>query len=171
MVGDQLRITQVLVNFLSNAVKFTSQGEISVTFRQMMLSDDTVSFMVAVKDTGTGMDPKFINSIFRPFQQEDASIAKRFGGSGLGATAPIKTISTPCHDQEQALSIDLPPMSVMVYRCIRRSPVRKKKAGEKAPEKKSFPKTGAGKTASAKTAARRSKAAARPGRKPKPDQA
>ncbi len=84
VVGDQLRITQVLVNFLSNAVKFTSQGEISVTFRQMMLSDDTVSFMVAVKDIGTGMDPKFINSIFRPFQQEDASIAKRFGGSGLG---------------------------------------------------------------------------------------
>lgn len=84
VVGDQLRITQVLVNFLSNAVKFTSQGEISVTFRQMMLSDDTVNFMVAVKDTGTGMDPKFINSIFRPFQQEDASIAKRFGGSGLG---------------------------------------------------------------------------------------
>ena len=84
VVGDQLRITQVLVNFLSNAVKFTSQGEISVTFRQMMLSDDTVSFMVAVKDTGTGMAPKFINSIFRPFQQEDASIAKRFGGSGLG---------------------------------------------------------------------------------------
>ena len=90
--------------------------------------------------------------------------AAEFGGSGLGDTAPIKTISTPCHDQEQALSIDLPPMSVMVYRCIRRSPVRKKKAGEKAPEKKSFPKTGAGKTASAKTAARRSKAAARPGR-------
>ena len=97
--------------------------------------------------------------------------AAEFGGSGLGDTAPIKTISTPCHDQEQALSIDLPPMSVMVYRCIRRSPVRKKKAGEKAPEKKSFPKTGAGKTASAKTAARRSKAAARPGRKPKTDQA
>ena len=97
--------------------------------------------------------------------------AAEFGGPGLGDTAPIKTISTPCHDQEQALSIDLPPMSVMVYRCIRRSPVRKKKAGEKAPEKKSFPKTGAGKTASAKTAARRSKAAARPGRKPKTDQA
>lgn len=89
VVGDQLRITQVLVNFLSNAVKFTSQGEISVTFRQMMLSDDTVSFMVAVKDTGTGMDPKFINSIFRPFQQEDASIAKRFGGSGLGMAIKI----------------------------------------------------------------------------------
>ena len=97
--------------------------------------------------------------------------AAEFGGSGLGDTAPIKTISTPCHDQEQALSIDLPPMSVMVYRCIRRSPVRTNKAGEKAPEKKSFPKTGAGKTASAKTAARRSKAAARPGRKPKTDQA
>lgn len=84
VVGDQLRITQVLLNFLSNAVKFTSQGEISVTFRQMMRTDDTVSFLVAVKDTGKGMDPKFITSIFRPFQQENASIAKTYGGSGLG---------------------------------------------------------------------------------------
>lgn len=84
VVGDQLRITQVLLNFLSNAVKFTSHGEISVTFRQMMRTDDTVSFLVAVKDTGKGMDPKFITSIFRPFQQENASIAKTYGGSGLG---------------------------------------------------------------------------------------
>ena len=84
VVGDQLRITQILVNFLSNAVKFTSHGEISVTFRQMMRTDDTVSFLVAVKDTGKGMDPKFITSIFRPFQQENASIAKTYGGSGLG---------------------------------------------------------------------------------------
>lgn len=84
VVGDQLRITQVLLNFLSNAVNFTSHGEISVTFRQMMRTDDTVSFLVAVKDTGKGMDPKFITSIFRPFQQENASIAKTYGGSGLG---------------------------------------------------------------------------------------
>ena len=84
VVGDQLRITQILLNFLSNAVKFTSHGEISVTFRQMMRTDDTVSFLVAVKDTGKGMDPKFITSIFRPFQQENASIAKTYGGSGLG---------------------------------------------------------------------------------------
>ena len=62
-------------------------------------------------------------------------------------------------------------MSVMVYRCIRRSPVRKKKAGEKEPEKKRAPRTGTGKAAPAKTAARKSKAAARPGRKPKTDQA
>ena len=84
VVGDQLRITQILLNFLSNAVKFTSHGEISITFRQMMRTDDTVSFLVAVKDTGKGMDPKFITSIFRPFQQENASIAKTYGGSGLG---------------------------------------------------------------------------------------
>lgn len=97
--------------------------------------------------------------------------AEEFGGSGLGDAAPIKTVSAPCHDQEQALSIDLPPMSVMVYRCIRRSPVRKKKAGEKEPEKKRAPRTGTGKAAPAKTAARKSKAAARPGHKPKTDQA
>ena len=97
--------------------------------------------------------------------------AEEFGGSGLGDAAPIKTVSAPCHDQEQALSIDLPPMSVMVYRCIRRSPVRKKKAGEKEPEKKRAPRTGTGKAAPAKTAARKSKAAARPGHKPKTDRA
>ncbi len=84
VVGDQLRITQILVNFLSNAVKFTNRGEIAVTFRQMMRTDDTVSFLVSVKDTGKGMDPKFISSIFHPFQQENASIAKTYGGSGLG---------------------------------------------------------------------------------------
>ena len=63
--------------------------------------------------------------------------AEEFGGSGLGDTAPLKTVNTPCHDQEQALSIDLPPMSAVIYRCTRRNPVRKKKDSSKeAAEKK-----------------------------------
>ena len=98
--------------------------------------------------------------------------AEEFGGSGLGDTAPLKTVNTPCHDQEQALSIDLPPMSAVIYRCTRRNPVRKKKDSSKeAAEKKTSSKAKkageGGKSAAAKTAARKSKAAARPGPKAK----
>ena len=86
VVGDELRVSQVLINFLSNAVKFTTEGEIRVTFRQMMRKDDTVDLMVSVHDTGIGMNPEFIDRIFRPFEQEDASTTRRFGGTGLGMT-------------------------------------------------------------------------------------
>ena len=62
--------------------------------------------------------------------------AEEFGGAGLGDTATIKSVDIPCHNQEQSMTIDLPPMSVMIYRCTRRAPVRKKKDSEKAGEKK-----------------------------------
>ena len=57
-----------------------------------------------------------------------------FGGQGLGDTAPIKTEKIPCHDQQQSMVIDLPPMSAMIYRCIRKNPVRKPKADKAAAE-------------------------------------
>ena len=84
VIGDELRISQVIINFLSNAVKFTSQGEIIVTFRQMMLRDGKVDLMVRVHDTGIGMKAEFISRIFRLFEQEDTSTTRRFGGTGLG---------------------------------------------------------------------------------------
>ncbi len=82
--GDRLRLSQVIINFVSNAVKFTSEGEIRVTFREMMCSEGKVSLMIRVHDTGKGMDPKFVNRIFRPFEQENGDIAKKYGGTGLG---------------------------------------------------------------------------------------
>ena len=84
VISDELRISQVIINFLSNAVKFTSQGEIIVTFRQMMLRDGKVDLMVRVHDTGIGMKAEFISRIFRLFEQEDTSTTRRFGGTGLG---------------------------------------------------------------------------------------
>ena len=84
VVGDELRIGQVVINFLSNAVKFTSQGEVVVTIRQMLLRDGMVDLMFRVHDTGIGMQPEFISRIFRPFEQEDASTTRRYGGTGLG---------------------------------------------------------------------------------------
>ena len=86
VVGDELRISQIIINFLSNAVKFTSEGEIIVTFRQMMLQDNVADFMFRVHDTGIGMDHAFLNRIFRPFEQESIETGRKFGGTGLGMT-------------------------------------------------------------------------------------
>ena len=84
VVGDELRISQIIINFLSNAVKFTKEGEIIVTFRQMMLRSGYVDLMIRVHDTGIGMSSEFINRIFRPFEQESVDTARQFGGTGLG---------------------------------------------------------------------------------------
>ena len=84
IVGDELRISQILVNFLSNAQKFTEKGEIRVTFRQLQKENGKVSLMFRVHDTGKGMDAKFISRIFKPFEQESQNITKQYGGSGLG---------------------------------------------------------------------------------------
>ena len=84
VIGDELRLSQVMINFLSNAMKFTSQGEIVVTIREMMRENNKVDLMMRVHDTGIGMDPDFISRIFRPFEQESVNITKTYGGSGLG---------------------------------------------------------------------------------------
>lgn len=84
VIGDELRISQIIINFLSNSIKFTPKGEIIVTFRQMMLQDDTVDLMISVHDTGIGMETEFINRIFRPFEQESSDTSRKYGGSGLG---------------------------------------------------------------------------------------
>lgn len=84
VIGDELRLDQVVINFLSNAVKFTAEGEIVVTFRQMMLHDGMVDLMISVRDTGIGMDPENVQRIFRPFEQEHSDTVKKYGGTGLG---------------------------------------------------------------------------------------
>ena len=84
VMGDRLRLNQVVINFLSNAMKFTEKGSVTVTFRQMMLQGGKLDLMIRVKDTGIGMKPEFLDRIFRPFEQEDASTTRRYGGTGLG---------------------------------------------------------------------------------------
>jgi PAS domain S-box-containing protein len=79
--GDELRVRQVLTNLLDNAIKFTQQG--SVTLRAA-LDDGQLHF--AVKDTGIGIAPDRLAAIFEPFTQADASMTRRFGGTGLGTT-------------------------------------------------------------------------------------
>ena len=84
LLGDELRLSQIMINFLSNAVKFTEQGEIVVTIRQMMLREGNVDLLLRVHDTGQGMDPNFVYRLFRPFEQESIETGKKYGGTGLG---------------------------------------------------------------------------------------
>lgn len=84
LLGDELRLSQIMINFLSNAVKFTEQGEIVVAIRQMMLREGNVDLLLRVHDTGQGMDPNFVYRIFRPFEQESIETGKKYGGTGLG---------------------------------------------------------------------------------------
>lgn len=85
VVGDEMRLSQVIINFISNANKFTpAGGKVTVTFRQMDKIDDKLHLMIRVRDTGKGIRRDFLDKIFRPFEQEDASTAHNYGGSGLG---------------------------------------------------------------------------------------
>lgn len=79
--GDALRIRQVLTNLLGNAIKFTPQGSVTLTVTHI---GSVVS--MEVRDTGIGIAPDRLDSIFAPFTQADASMARRFGGTGLGTT-------------------------------------------------------------------------------------
>lgn len=86
LIGDPLRLSQVLINLAGNAVKFTTQGEVMVRVELARETGDQVVLRFSVKDTGIGMSQKEIGKLFRPFTQADASITRKFGGTGLGLT-------------------------------------------------------------------------------------
>jgi CheY-like chemotaxis protein len=85
VVGDAMRVNQILANLISNAVKFTPEGG-SVVLRatEMSATDALVHFKFEVEDTGSGMTPEYMSRIFTPFEQENARVAAEHGGSGLG---------------------------------------------------------------------------------------
>jgi len=84
LVGDPLRLGQILINFANNAVKFTDAGRVLVEVQVLEASDDTVRLRFAVSDTGIGMTPEQVGKMFQSFSQADASTTRKYGGTGLG---------------------------------------------------------------------------------------
>lgn len=85
LVGDALRLNQILINLLSNALKFTpAGGTVRLEIRQIQKKNGRVRLRFTVSDTGIGMSEEFMNRIFLPFEQESASSSQQYGGTGLG---------------------------------------------------------------------------------------
>jgi CheY-like chemotaxis protein len=84
LIGDALRLRQVLNNLLSNAIKFTERGSISLTCSAANLTEQRAELRFAITDTGIGVAPSALERIFDPFAQADAATTRRYGGSGLG---------------------------------------------------------------------------------------
>jgi len=84
--GDPVRLTQILLNLVGNAIKFTHGGEIQVTARQQSWVDDVLSVSFAVKDTGIGIPQDKLKVIFESFQQLESNVTRQYGGTGLGLT-------------------------------------------------------------------------------------
>ncbi|WP_273430914.1 ATP-binding protein [Chitinibacter tainanensis] len=84
LVGDSLRLGQVLLNLLNNAVKFTERGDVTLSLMQTAAEAHEVELAFAVRDSGIGINPQARERLFQLFSQADSSTTRRFGGSGLG---------------------------------------------------------------------------------------
>ena len=84
VVGDSTRVQQIMLNVLSNAAKFTKEGEIEMQVDAVSFAGPTVELHFSVKDTGIGIPMSRVDQIFESFEQADASTTRRFGGTGLG---------------------------------------------------------------------------------------
>lgn len=83
-LGDPLRLSQVLTNLMSNAIKFTQRGEVELSVVPLQKKDDRIQLKFSVRDTGIGMEQHQIANLFQAFKQADGSITRRYGGTGLG---------------------------------------------------------------------------------------
>ena len=84
LIGDSIRLNQILLNLISNAIKFTSKGKITIHVRLLASSEENVSIEFAVSDTGIGVAENMIPKLFESFQQANSSTARQYGGTGLG---------------------------------------------------------------------------------------
>lgn len=84
LLGDPIRVKQVLINLISNAIKFTSAGKVIITLEQHDLKNDMTEIRFSVQDTGIGISDTQKNHLFQSFNQVDSSTSRKYGGTGLG---------------------------------------------------------------------------------------
>jgi CheY-like chemotaxis protein len=93
LVGDNLRLKQVLSNLISNAIKFTEQGEVRCSARLAEADEETAIVHFSVEDTGIGISEKDLTKLFQPFSQVDNSTSRRYGGTGLGLSISKRLVN------------------------------------------------------------------------------
>jgi signal transduction histidine kinase/CheY-like chemotaxis protein len=118
VLGDPVRLRQVLLNLLSNALKFTDHGSVTLTVRVVGGTAERPLFEITCRDTGIGMDAQAQANLFTPFMQADASTTRRFGGTGLGLAivhqiiglwgGTIRCDSTPGHGSAFIITVAMP---------------------------------------------------------------
>ena len=92
IVGDRLRLRQILYNLVGNAIKFTEKGEIVVSVGLNHQNKKEIELLFAVKDTGIGIPIHKLEKLFKPFSQADSSITRRYGGTGLGLAISMRLV-------------------------------------------------------------------------------
>lgn len=102
LIGDSYRITQILLNLLSNAYKFTNEGGLIEVSIDQKLVNNQIILSLRVSDTGCGIDDSLINRLFDKFEQQDATTVRKYGGSGLG----LSICQSLAHLMKGSLSVD-----------------------------------------------------------------
>ncbi|MCK5639305.1 MAG: response regulator, partial [Gammaproteobacteria bacterium] len=105
LVGDPLRIGQILINLSNNAVKFTEHGEVIISCKVVASKQDTVDLQFAVRDSGIGMTAEQRDKLFQAFTQADTSTSRKYGGTGLGLTISKRLVEM-MHGEIQVQSED-----------------------------------------------------------------
>jgi signal transduction histidine kinase/CheY-like chemotaxis protein len=93
ILGDSMRLQQVIINLVSNAVKFTEEGSVCLRVERIGQAGEEERLRVSVRDTGIGIAPEKLQGIFDPFTQVESSTTRRFGGTGLGLTISQRLVS------------------------------------------------------------------------------
>jgi PAS domain S-box-containing protein len=93
LIGDPVRLNQILYNLIGNAVKFTDTGRVEVALRLMKITDNVCSILFQIIDTGIGMDEKVVVRIFDTFTQAESDTTRKFGGTGLGLSIVKKLVN------------------------------------------------------------------------------
>ncbi|WP_446812272.1 response regulator (plasmid) [Methylomonas sp. 2BW1-5-20] len=92
LIGDPLKLEQVLRNLIANAIKFTREGSVTIEAKLVSRSEQAVDIRILVQDTGIGIEPAKLEQIFTPFEQADTGLTRQYGGVGLGLSINRKLI-------------------------------------------------------------------------------